>query len=230
MHDAVGFHHVQSGLNITMEWYELFQLFNCTFPHMPTATTLKWCNQGATCIYMGIDEKHWRQNGTLQEVARISGSVFNNFAKWVETDNNTYPFYETWTVKSANGSVWFEAFDCASWVIRAFDKLHAFGATFNHSVQLNYTKISLISQEPKHLVDEVDLYKIKNVISLGRLTAFYSHFQANKDYKVMIENLIKYIEEFVVDQTFFLYYNQAYWELPLVSPFIHLSYENVPLP
>jgi len=75
MHDAMGFHHVQSGANFTMEWYELFQLFNCTFPHELKNASLLWCNQGAACIYDGIDEKHWKQNGTLAKVAEISGTV-----------------------------------------------------------------------------------------------------------------------------------------------------------
>ncbi|BFZ14455.1 hypothetical protein BsWGS_17493 [Bradybaena similaris] len=98
MHDAVGFYHVQSGVNMTMEWYELFQLFNCTFPHEPKNNDLLWCNQGAACIYKGIDDKHWTENGTLVKVAEITGQMFNHFADWVETDNNTYPYYETWTV------------------------------------------------------------------------------------------------------------------------------------
>lgn len=76
MHDAMGFHHVQSGANFTMEWYELFQLFNCTFPHELKNSSLLWCNQGAACIYDGIDEKHWKQNGTIAKVAEITGSFF----------------------------------------------------------------------------------------------------------------------------------------------------------
>ncbi|KAL8584504.1 hypothetical protein ACOMHN_016825 [Nucella lapillus] len=103
MHDAIGFHHVESGANFTMEWYELFQLFNCTFPHLLPNDTLLWCNQGAACIYDGIDEKHWRQNGTLVQVATISGKTFNLFANWTETDNNTNVFYETWTVREKPG-------------------------------------------------------------------------------------------------------------------------------
>ena len=75
MHDAMGFHHVPSGANFTMEWYELDQLFNCTFPHEIEGEELIWCNQGATCIYDGIDEKHWRENGTLQKVATINGKL-----------------------------------------------------------------------------------------------------------------------------------------------------------
>lgn len=83
MHDAIGFHHVQSGLNMTMEWYELFQLFNCTFPHdRQQQNDLLWCNQGASCIYMGIDEKHWRENGTLVKVSEISGKQSTVFISW----------------------------------------------------------------------------------------------------------------------------------------------------
>ena len=46
MHDALGFKSTKTGLNYTMEWYELDQLFNCTFPHELEDGTLKWCNQG----------------------------------------------------------------------------------------------------------------------------------------------------------------------------------------
>jgi len=28
----------------------------------------------------------------------VSGSLFNEFAEWVEWDNNTAIYYETWTV------------------------------------------------------------------------------------------------------------------------------------
>lgn len=64
-------------MNYTMEWYELDQLLNCTFPHVvPDANgqldTL-WCNQGAACFYDGIDDKHWYQNGTMEMVSVING-------------------------------------------------------------------------------------------------------------------------------------------------------------
>lgn len=46
MHDALGFRNARTKMNWTMEWYELDQLFNCTFPHLVDNTTLTWCNQG----------------------------------------------------------------------------------------------------------------------------------------------------------------------------------------
>jgi ceroid-lipofuscinosis neuronal protein 5 len=56
MHDALGFRNLRTNLNYTMEWYELDQLLNCTFPHMPEKDSLLWCNQGALCSYDGIDD------------------------------------------------------------------------------------------------------------------------------------------------------------------------------
>lgn len=74
MHDAVGFKSSLMGRNYTMEWYELFQLGNCTFPHLrPGMNAPFWCNQGAACFYEGIDDTHWKENGTLVHVSTISG-------------------------------------------------------------------------------------------------------------------------------------------------------------
>lgn len=74
MHDAIGFRNTLTGKNYTMEWYELFQLGNCTFPHLrPEMDAPFWCNQGAACFFEGIDDKHWRENGTLAPVATMSG-------------------------------------------------------------------------------------------------------------------------------------------------------------
>lgn len=230
MHDAIGFHHVNSGLNLTMEWYELFQLFNCTFPHEPERGVIRWCNQGATCIYSGIDAKHWKENGTLVKVAQINGTVFNNFATWVESDNNTYPFYETWTVvEKPRGKVWFNPFDCASWVIRAFDSMHQFGAEFNQSVQLNYTKVNLISKEPVFIANASDIDN--HPLDRAKLLIFYSWFQHYESYAKMLEHLFGYFLEFLVDDdSFYFYYNDQYWRLPLQKPYFQLTYDAVPLP
>uniref|UniRef100_A0A8C0S1I2 Bis(monoacylglycero)phosphate synthase CLN5 n=2 Tax=Canis lupus familiaris TaxID=9615 RepID=A0A8C0S1I2_CANLF len=73
MHDAIGFKSTLTGKNYTMEWYELFQLGNCTFPHLrPEMNAPFWCNQGAACFFEGIDDIHWKENGTLVLVATIS--------------------------------------------------------------------------------------------------------------------------------------------------------------
>lgn len=81
MHDAIGFKSTLTGKNYTMEWYELFQLGNCTFPHLrPEMNAPFWCNQGAACFFEGIDDGHWKENGTLVQVATISGKLKKNKA------------------------------------------------------------------------------------------------------------------------------------------------------
>lgn len=78
MHDAIGFRSAVTRKNYTMEWYELFQLGNCTFPHLrPEMSAPFWCNQGAACFFEGIDDNHWKENGTLVQVATISGKFQN---------------------------------------------------------------------------------------------------------------------------------------------------------
>jgi ceroid-lipofuscinosis neuronal protein 5 len=128
MHDGLGFKNLRTGLNYTMEWYELDQLFNCTFPHVLPDKSLKWCNQGALCSYDGINDHTWTQYGTIDKVAVINGSIFNQFTTWANHDNDTAVYYETWTVYNTdkeddpNRVMYFDSFDCASWTLR-FDFL-----------------------------------------------------------------------------------------------------------
>jgi len=232
LHDAIGFHHVQSGLNLTMEWSELFQLFNCTFPQEPKHQAIKWCNQGATCVTPGIQQDRWtKEDGVLVQVATISGAVFNKFAIWTEQDNNTYPIYETWTVREKSdgrGTLWFPATDGSAWVLRAFDAMSSFGAQFNSSVQLNYTRLELISSEPQFLAYSNQV--VKPSILYFKLHSFYSHFQKYK-YPAQIEALIEYLVRFLAaNRQFYLYVNDSYFLLPLKFPFLHVRYDSIPLP
>ena len=150
MHDALGFRSTKTGLNYTMEWYELDQLFNCTFPHELDDQSLKWCNQGtnywissdnfcqkynkkttyiilkgALCVYEGINDTVWTQYGSLQKISILTGDIFNQFANWSIWDNNTAVYYETWSVYNTHDPtkndplvMYFDSFDCASWVLR----------------------------------------------------------------------------------------------------------------
>lgn len=74
MHDALGFKNLNTGMNYTMEWYELFQLMNCTFAHVLKNESIQWCNQGAVCIYPGIKDRLWSENGTLAKIATTTGT------------------------------------------------------------------------------------------------------------------------------------------------------------
>ncbi|XP_044635785.1 bis(monoacylglycero)phosphate synthase CLN5 isoform X3 [Equus asinus] len=91
MHDAIGFRSTLTGKNYTMEWYELFQLGNCTFPHLrPEMNAPFWCNQGAACFFEGIDDIHWKENGTLVLVATISGQFASLLSSFPLSENSSY--------------------------------------------------------------------------------------------------------------------------------------------
>lgn len=59
-HDAVGFKNTRTGLNYTMEWYELDQLMNCTFPP-PGARCSPPCSRLRPCKSHALRALHRRQ-------------------------------------------------------------------------------------------------------------------------------------------------------------------------
>lgn len=234
MHDAVGFKSSLTGKNYTMEWYELFQLGNCTFPHLrPNMSEPFWCNQGAACFYEGIDDPHWKENGTLVLVTTISGAIFNHLAKWVAYDNDTGIYYETWTVKDRPGDdakVWFDSYECSKFVLRTYQKLAELGALFK-KVQTNYTTITLFSGEPVFCGNETSVFgAYGNKTLASAIRDFYSPFKPSHSIKEFFINLLHIIDKVILNRQFYLFYNVEYWLLPMKYPYIRIAYEEIPLP
>jgi len=234
MHDGVGFRSQKTGFNYTMEWYELDQLFNCTFPHTRENNIFTWCNQGALCVYDGIVDHVWTDYGFIKKVSEVPGPLFNKFAQWSLDDNNTRIFYETWTVYSShdaldkNTVMYFDSFDCASWVLRAFDSLYTFGARFDPEAKLNYTRLNLYSYEPILIGTYSDIFNSKNETLIDDVVKFYKDFQKpNKEFLPQFLDIFTY---FTVLKRFYFYYNEKYWLLNLKSPYVNISYDNIPLP
>lgn len=234
MHDGVGFLNTRTGQNWTMEWYELDQLFNCTFPHVLDDNSFKWCNQGALCVYDGINDSTWTEYGILEKVSSISGDVFNKFASWALNDNNTNVFYETWTVYNTDDindkslTMYFDSFDCASWVLRAFDSIYEFGGKFDSGIQLNYTRLNLYSNEPIKIGTYEDIINSKNQTLITDITSFYHDFQKPQTHFLdQLLSIYKYIE---VAKRFYFYYNELYWLLEVKSPSIKVTYYPIALP
>lgn len=235
MHDAIGFRSMKTGLNYTTEWYELFQLFNCTFPHVvKDRSSPLWCNQGAACLYPGIDDNHWKANGTLTKVAEMNGAQFNQLAEYIHWDNKTGLYYETWRVHNSTGpnsTVWFNPYDCANYVIRVFEYMgRALGVNFTKDYQANYTFISLISDMPQFLANESDIFgpNKTNATLAAEIMDFYSNFQAHQSILHFLESLVRAFDDVFLKKEFYLYYNSAYWLLPMKKPYVRLSYEYVP--
>lgn len=234
MHDAIGFTNENTGRNFTMEWYELFQLGNCTFPHeRENISAPFWCNQGAACFFEGIDDIHWKQNGTLEKIGEISGEIFNEMARWVQEDNATGVFYETWTVKTdpgSNATTWFDSYDCSQFVHRTYRKLLELGAVLLSKTQTNYTKIYLYSGEPIYLGDEAIFQQSSTKGLATDIQKFYHSFRPHQSAWEAIMSLLEAYEKMVLEKTFYLYYNSEYWKLPMKYPYFKIIYEEIPLP
>ncbi|XP_052004644.1 ceroid-lipofuscinosis neuronal protein 5 [Xyrauchen texanus] len=234
MHDAIGFGSADTGRNFTVEWYELFQLGNCTFPHEREEMSAPfWCNQGAACFFEGVDDMHWKQNGTLEKIGEISGEMFNEMAHWIQEDNETGVYYETWTVKSdpgANATTWFESYDCSQFVHRTYKKLIELGARLFSKSQTNYTKIYLFSGEPIYLGDEVIFTDSSTKDLAADIKKFYHSFRPHQSVLKVILSLFEAYEKMVLEKTFYLYYNFEYWKLPMKYPYFRITYEEIPLP
>ncbi|ROL54931.1 Ceroid-lipofuscinosis neuronal protein 5 [Anabarilius grahami] len=234
MHDAIGFGSTKTGRNFTMEWYELFQLGNCTFPHEREDVSAPfWCNQGAACFYEGIDDIHWKQNGTLEKIGEISGEMFNELALWVQEDNKTGVYYETWTVKSdpgANATTWFESYDCSQFVHRTYKKLMELGAQLLSQTPTSYTKIYLYSGEPLYLGDDSIFQQSSTKDLATDIKKFYHSFRSHQSVIEMIMSLLEAYDKMVLEKTFYFYYNSAYWKLPMKFPYLQITYEEIPFP
>ncbi|XP_021403685.2 bis(monoacylglycero)phosphate synthase CLN5 [Lonchura striata] len=234
MHDAVGFKSSLTGKNYTMEWYELFQLGNCTFPHLrPGMDAPFWCNQGAACFYEGIDDAHWKANGTLVLVTTISGTMFNEMAQWVKYDNETGIYYETWTVQASpdkKSTVWFDSYECSKFILRTYQKLADLGAVFK-KIQTNYTSIILFSGEPIYLGNETSIFGPQgNKTLAAAIRDFYNPFKPHQSVREFFVDLFKIIDHVIFKHQFYLFYNLEYWFLPMKSPYLKIVYEEVPLP
>jgi len=230
MHDAIGFRSVNTGVNYTIEWYELFQLFNSTFPHVvDNYTDLLWCNQGATCIYKGIDDNHWLEYGSLIKIGEMSGFQFQNYSDWVAWDNSTGIFYETWRIlDKPDGQVWFESFDCADFVLRTYTQMASIGVKFNHTVKVNYTDLILYSDEPVRL-GTLEQIKLNKTLFEDMVEFFVPLQPQNAIDKVLKEILFMLLDARLLKK-FYFYFNNEYWYLQLHEPYIKITYDTVLLP
>ena len=193
--------------------------------------------EGALCTYDGVNDTMWTEYGLLEKVSEISGTLFNNFANWAISDNSTKVFYETWTVYNTSNladpyrTMYFDSFDCASWVLRAFDQLYTLGAKFDPAVKLNYTRLNLFSSDPILLGSYSDIFNGKNQTLIDDVRAFYRTFQKPGHQTVEILTQAYEAYEYIAKyKRFYFFYNQVYWLLNLRSPNIHISYYNIPLP
>lgn len=163
----------------------------------------------------------------------LTGTMFNEMAKWVKYDNETGIYYETWKVQASpdnQSTVWFDSYECSKFIQRTYQKLADLGAVFR-KIQTNYTSIILFSGEPVYLGNETSIFgSLGNKTLAGAIRDFYYPFKPHRTVGEFFVDLLKIIDRVILNGQFYLFYNLEYWFLPMKYPYLKIIYEEVPLP
>lgn len=103
--------------------------------------------------------------------------------------------------------------------------MYSFGAQFNYSVSLNYTRIELYASEPKLIGNYTQL--MGDPLLKIEAIEFYNHFQKRTDY---LKQASEVFDQMFNKKQFILYYNRLYWNLTLNEPVVRFTYTKVALP
>ena len=163
----------------------------------------------------------------------MNGSAFNNFAKYLKWDNQTAIYYITFHVASqpGNGTIYWASWDCTTFVLHSFEEMAKLGAKFNHSQVVNHTKMTLYSDTPVLLGNSSEIFGPKGNATLAAdMMKFYSDFQTHQSLAHWIKHIIDAAVQIFVKGTFYFWYNEQYWFLPMKEPFFKLTFDAVPFP
>ncbi|KAK7460726.1 hypothetical protein BaRGS_00038841 [Batillaria attramentaria] len=181
-------------------------------------------------MYLKMPALDWSRQASVSHW--FPRTTFNLFANWTEMDNNTNVFYQTWTVREEpGGKMWFDSCDASLWVQRAFAAMAESGASFNHSVHLNYTKIYLYSKTAPVLLGNADIFTDKKKVDIAtEIRMFYHRFRPHQSLSDLLKSYVDTYYTIVELGRFILYYNQTYWQLNMTEPYVDVTYEEVSLP
>lgn len=125
--------------------------------------------------------------------------------------------------------MYFDSYDCASFVIRGLDQLKSFGANFQSSVRLNYTRINLYSYEPQ-LLGTYDQIMANQSLHEDFLHFYRSFDKSKPTTDDWLTSLLEIYSTFFVDQRFYFYYNNVYWYLKLNERLpLEITFDEVPI-
>ncbi len=128
-----------------------------------------------------------------------------------------------------NATMYFDSYDCASFVVRGLNQLHSYGAIILPDVHLNYTRINIYSFEPELLgtYDQI----IQNKTLHDDFITFYDEFQAKKPgAEDWILALLEIYETFYLSRRFYFFFNSEYWYLKLKegTP-LKVTFDEIPI-
>jgi hypothetical protein len=125
--------------------------------------------------------------------------------------------------------MYFDSYDCASFVIRGLNQLYQYGAEILPNVHLNYTRLNIYAYEPQLLgtYDQI----VQNATYHEDFMKFYREFDSKKpNTEKWLEALVSIYETFYVSRRFYFYYNDVYWYMKLKeSTPVKVSFNEIPI-
>ncbi|XP_071088808.1 bis(monoacylglycero)phosphate synthase CLN5-like [Haliotis cracherodii] len=213
-HASLYIRNLNTGKNYTLEWYSFFKLANCIKPKVLDDDSLLWCNQGGSCFMDYVVPR--LKTGERFLVATTSGATFNSFADWVRRDNNTQVTGQGFYIAtSPGGQLWFEANDCGTFAIRAYDALSDLGVKFYQARQPHYSRGYISAKQPTFLGSVTDIFGPTGNHTLARNLVQYYKEDDRKEQEM---------------EYGYMYFNEAYWNYTKTSTSIIITNVLVPLP
>ncbi|XP_067661629.1 bis(monoacylglycero)phosphate synthase CLN5-like [Haliotis asinina] len=224
-HVAVGFRHVNTNTNYTMDWYGLNLIGKCSFATVLEDDSLLWCNQGGFCLTDAIRDKFLPENnGHMSLLGTMTGGQFNKYADWLEHENDTNIDCGGSTVLDPTGSTfWFRSNDCGSFINRTYHAMADLGVTFIKGVTANYTMMASRGPEPTFLGNTSVIFGSGRDDALAKnITDFYRLFNNTFGGFNSAKNLQIAQTYAATHGGLYIHINSEYWFAPLVKPFLSI--------
>ena len=125
--------------------------------------------------------------------------------------------------------MYFDSYDCASFVIRGLNQLYRSGAQILPDVHLNYTRLNIYAYEPQLLgtYDQI----IQNETLHADFINFYREFDSKKpNTEEWLKALVEIYETFYLTRRFYFYFNQVYYYMKLKeSTPLKITFDEIPI-
>jgi len=163
-HGGVAFRNQRTEFTFTLNYDAYPSFTGALIPTIVKAngtTELQWENTGRVFVYIGLNETYWER---VLNVGTMTGAQLLSFYNWVGTNNQTYQYYNLWTVYSSwPGKLLLPPFECFAYVWDAFAEIESLGGHF-YSVQPYMSLITLYSSMTPQLVNTNDTNEWAKVV------------------------------------------------------------------
>eukprot|EP00033_Pygsuia_biforma_P000391 GCRY01000468.1.p1 GENE.GCRY01000468.1~~GCRY01000468.1.p1 ORF type:complete len:305 (+),score=49.22 GCRY01000468.1:158-1072(+) len=225
-HTGVGFRNLNNGLNYSVEFDAVFDVFESTFPVVTLDEnkneTLLWCNDGAFCFFDFLNESYWESVDVA--VGTITGTIFKQFLHYVASKNETDMRYQAFNLLSHWGGVdspmFFVSQTCFDHAWDLFSVLEILGAKFRPNIRVGRDYLNMFT-------DHFTLVDFNDSVERHNILGFFKDLRAL--FTLPKQEFFKEFEK-LLQFPMYYYIDDQYYKVKLVPPFFDYEYAPCPIP